>query len=170
MSARKTIYFSLFRKVANPLMSISIHRGPTADLDSLLLLMCRMQSDDPWSISFNESLVRKNLLELRTIPTAASSFSRAKKNTQSLFSSSAWTSAPNIAAKALGIDELFIEPTSRGQGIGTQLLAESASLEQGGQALDIELNHGNPAVELYRHRGFVGHQGYLMTRCLTPIR
>jgi diamine N-acetyltransferase len=67
------------------------------------------------------------------------------------------------------IDELFVETPYRGKGIGTQLLdlAESACREHGAQFLHLEVNHGNPAIELYRRRGFVDHERYLMSKSLS---
>jgi GNAT superfamily N-acetyltransferase len=62
--------------------------------------------------------------------------------------------------KGAWIDELFVEPSYRGKGIGTRLLdlAESASREYGAQTLHLEVSHGNRVIELYRRRGFVDHQ------------
>ena len=72
--------------------------------------------------------------------------------------------------KGAWIDELFVKASHRGQGIGTQLLdlAETISREHHAQFLHLEVSHGNPAVELYRRRGFVDHQRYLMTKPLNP--
>jgi GNAT superfamily N-acetyltransferase len=54
----------------------------------------------------------------------------------------------------------------RGQGIGAQALtffAEQAR-QLGVKAIHLEVNHGNPAIELYRRMGFEDHQRYLMTK------
>jgi GNAT superfamily N-acetyltransferase len=73
--------------------------------------------------------------------------------------------------KGAWIDELFVRSSYRGQGIGTQFLdlAENASREHEAQFLHLEVNHGNKALELYRRRGFVDHQRYLMTKALTVV-
>ncbi len=73
--------------------------------------------------------------------------------------------------KGAWVDELFVEPAHRGKGIATQLLdlAASASLENGAQTLHLEVTHGNPAIELYRRRGFVDHHRYLMTKWLKLV-
>jgi GNAT superfamily N-acetyltransferase len=70
--------------------------------------------------------------------------------------------------KGAWVDELFVHSSHRGQGIGTQFLelAESASRQYGAQFLHLEVNHGNKALELYRRRGFVDHQRFLMTKSL----
>ena len=54
----------------------------------------------------------------------------------------------------------------RGKGIGSQTLeffaAEAKKL--GARTIHLEVNHGNPAIELYRRAGFEDHNRYLMTK------
>lgn len=67
------------------------------------------------------------------------------------------------------IDELFIEPGSRGHGLGKQALeiAEHYCRELGVKALHLEVErHREPALELYRRVGFEDHDRYLMTKRL----
>ena len=68
------------------------------------------------------------------------------------------------------MDELFVAAKHRGTGIGTQMLdlAEAASREHGARMLHLEVSYGNRAVELYRRRGFVDHQRFLMSKRLMP--
>jgi ribosomal protein S18 acetylase RimI-like enzyme len=57
----------------------------------------------------------------------------------------------------------------RGQGIGAQALeffAEQAR-QLGVTVVHLEVNHGNPAIELYRSMGFEDHKRYLMTKWIT---
>jgi len=72
--------------------------------------------------------------------------------------------------KGAWVDELFVAAKHRGRGIGTQMLdlAEAASREHGARMLHLEVSHGNRAVELYRRRGFVDHQRFLMSKRLIP--
>jgi ribosomal protein S18 acetylase RimI-like enzyme len=66
------------------------------------------------------------------------------------------------------IDELFLEPEVRGRGIGTRVLA-LADLEArrlGLLRLYLEVEHGNPAINLYRRAGFVDHRRHLMSKRL----
>ena len=65
------------------------------------------------------------------------------------------------------LDELFISPDHRGRGLGTQALevATQACREAGIVALHLEVERSNTAAQqLYRARGFVDHDRYLMTR------
>ncbi len=67
------------------------------------------------------------------------------------------------------IDELFIEPGSRGLGLGREALeiAERYCRECGVRALHLEVErHHQSAFELYRRTGFEDHDRYLMTKWL----
>ncbi len=68
------------------------------------------------------------------------------------------------------IDELFLEPTVRGRGLGTQVLAltELEARRLGLLRLYLEVEHGNPAISLYRRAGFLDHHRYLMSKRLGP--
>jgi len=152
-------------------MPISLHRATSADLDSLLGLMLHMQEEDPWSVSFNVSIAHKNLSELLNNPHFGILYLARDQQAPVAYLVICFDFSLEYRGKGAWIDELFVEPAHRGKGIGTQLLdlAESDSLEQGAQALHLEVNHGNPAIELYRRRGFLDHHRYLMTKWLRPI-
>jgi GNAT superfamily N-acetyltransferase len=151
-------------------MPISIHRAAPNDLDSLFLLMRHMQMDDPWSVPFEELIVRKNLSELLQNPLFGVIFLALDEQTPIAYLIVCFDYSLEYRGKGAWIDELFVEPTYRGQGLGTRLLelAETASGENGAQTLHLEVSHGNRAVELYRRRGFIDHQRYLMTKWLQP--
>jgi diamine N-acetyltransferase len=153
-------------------MPISLQRATPSNLDSLLLLMRHMQSDDPWSVPFDERIVRKNILELLHNPQYGFIYLAREQQSPVAYLVICFDFSLEYRGKGAWIDELFVEPTHRGQGIGTQLLdlAESASLEHGAQTLHLEVTHGNRAIELYRRRGFVDHDRYLMTKWLKPIK
>jgi diamine N-acetyltransferase len=151
-------------------MPITIQRATLAKLNVLLVLMRHMQTDDPWSEPFHESIVRKNLAELLNNPSCGVIYIACEGQTPVGYLVICFDYSLEYRGKGAWIDELFVEPTHRGQGIGTQLLdlAESASREHHGQCLHLEVNHGNRAIELYRRRGFVDHQRYLLTKWLQP--
>jgi GNAT superfamily N-acetyltransferase len=66
------------------------------------------------------------------------------------------------------IDEFFIDRAHRGQGLGGQALqfAEQAARDAGATVLHLEVNRGNPAIDLYRRHGFEDHDRYLMSKWL----
>lgn len=146
--------------------SIRTTLASLADLESIFELMVQMQRDDPWSESFDESAVRSTLTELLQQPAFGVIYlcwdgSRAVGYLAICFDYSL-----EYRGKGAWIDELFVTSSHRGQGIGTQLLdrAEKISAEHHAQFLHLEVSHGNPAIELYRRRGFADHQRYLMTK------
>jgi ribosomal protein S18 acetylase RimI-like enzyme len=67
------------------------------------------------------------------------------------------------------IDELYVEPDQRRKGVGRQAMefvAERAR-EMGVHAIHLEVDNGNePALELYRRDGYEDHGRYLLTKWL----
>ncbi|HEY1470318.1 MAG TPA: GNAT family N-acetyltransferase [Candidatus Acidoferrum sp.] len=151
-------------------MPLSILRAAPADLESVLLLMRNMQNDDPWAEPFDELWVRKNLAELLQDPRYGVVYLARNQQAPIAYLVVCFDFSLEYRGKGAWIDELFVEPAHRGQGIGTRLLelAETVSREHGAQTLHLEVNHGNRAIELYRRRAFVDHHRYLMTKRLTP--
>ena len=65
------------------------------------------------------------------------------------------------------LDELYVEPASRGRGIGTVALGllQETSRELGARSLALEVGLDNPGAErLYRREGFTSNGRQLMTR------
>lgn len=151
-------------------MPISIERATAADLDTLLLLMSHMQADDPWSEPFALATVRKNLVELLSNSHYGLVYLARDQQAIVGYLVVCFDFSLEYRGKGAWIDELFVESSHRGQGIGTRFLdlAETASRESGAEFLHLEVNHGNRANELYRRRGFVDHNRYLMTKVLNP--
>src|ERR1700741_1978182 len=160
-----------FGKVVTLLMSIPFPPANPADVDSLLLLMRHMQNDDPWEEPFNDLIVEKNLSELFQNSHYGVIYLARDQQTPIAYLVVCFDFSLEYCGKGAWVDELFVEPAHRGQGIGTQLLdlAEAASRDLGAHTLHLEVNHGNRAIELYRRRGFVDHHRYLMTKWLTTM-
>ncbi len=69
------------------------------------------------------------------------------------------------------VDELFVAPAWRGNGLGTTAiqLAENLSIERGVAALHLEVEpHRHRAARLYRHRGYNSNGRTLMTKRFDP--
>jgi ribosomal protein S18 acetylase RimI-like enzyme len=150
-------------------MAMLIQLATCDDIDSLLPLLRQMQRDDPWTERFDESTTRKNLRELLNEPAYGLVYIvRDDEQTPVGYLVICFDFSLEYRGKGAWIDELFVSPTHRGKGIGTQLLdlAETASRQHGAQTLHLEVNHGNRAIELYRRRGFIDHHRYLMTKAL----
>jgi len=160
--------FILFAKATPHLMPISIARATTTDLESMLPMMRHLQEDDPWSEPFHKPTVRANLAELLTNPVYGVVYLVREELMPVGYLVICFDYSLEYRGKGAWIDELFVEATHRGKGIGTQLLdlAETISREHKAKFLHLEVNHGNPAIELYRRRGFLDHKRYLMSKDL----
>jgi GNAT superfamily N-acetyltransferase len=68
------------------------------------------------------------------------------------------------------IDDLYVVPSHRGQGIGHALIAacEGACKDLGIRALHLAVRPANPAAFLYRRLGFREQHHHLMTKRLEP--
>ena len=149
-------------------MPILISQAASTDLESLLVLMRHMQHDDPWSELFHESTVRANLAELLANPVYGVVYIAREQSSPIAYLVICFDYSLEYRGKGAWIDELFVEAAHRGKGIGTQLLdlAETVSREHNAKFIHLEVTHGNPAIELYRRRGFLDHQRYLMSKAL----
>jgi GNAT superfamily N-acetyltransferase len=148
--------------------SHSITQAGLADLETLLALMRHLQLDDPWSEPFHEPTLRANLAELLQNPVFGIAYIVREDAAPIGYLVICFEYSLEYRGKGAWVDELFVEPTHRGKGIGTQLLdlAEHASREHHAKFLHLEVNHGNPAIELYRRRGFAQHQRFLLSKPL----
>jgi GNAT superfamily N-acetyltransferase len=149
-------------------MSLRIALATFADLETVLLLMRKMQKVDPWSEPFSETVLRANLAELLQNPIYGVIYLAWDADCPVAYLVICFDYSLEYRGKGAWIDELFVDTSHRGQGIGTQLLdlTERVSREHDAHFLHLEVSHGNPAIELYRRRGFVDHRRYLMTKRL----
>lgn len=147
-------------------MTHEIGLATALQVDAILILMRKMQEDDPWSEAFDEIVVRANVSELLQNPAYGLIYLVHDADRPVGYLIICFDYSLEYRGKGAWIDELFVARSHRGQGIGAQLLelAEQASVEHGAEFLHLEVTHGNPAIELYRRRGFVDHQRYLMTK------
>lgn len=149
-------------------MEFRIHLATPDHLDSLIALMREMQLADPWSEPFVESTVQSNLRELLAQPAHGLIYLAQHQHQPVGYVVICFDYSLEYRGKGAWIDELFVKASHRRQGIADRLLelAERASREQHAHFLHLEVTHGNPAIELYRRRGFIDHQRYLMTKRL----
>ena len=147
-------------------MSPEIRAASNADLEDVLGLMRAMQQEDPWSEPFDEASVRRNLAEIIRNSVFGLLFVVGNSGESIAYLAVCFDYSLEYQGKGAWVDELFVSRSYRGQGIATRLLetAEKAAAEHGAKYLHLEVSHGNPAIELYRRRGFVDHQRYLMTK------
>lgn len=147
-------------------MRVEIRLATADQLDVILAQMRQMQEEDPWSESFDETLVRATLKQLFQNSSYGLAYLGQDATEAVGYLILCFDYSLEYQGKGAWVDELFVARSHRGRGIATRLLetAEKAAAEHGAKYLHLEVSHGNPAIELYRRRGFVDHQRYLMTK------
>ena len=147
---------------------ISYRPIAVGDIDTLLDLMHGLQQDDPWSVPFEEDQVRQSLCELVATPSAGRAFLIRQDELYIGYLVLSFDFSLEYGGKNAWIDELFIRPECRGKGIGSQALdfAAQTARELGAKVLHLEVNRGNPALDLYRRNGFKDHRRFLLSKWL----
>jgi GNAT superfamily N-acetyltransferase len=150
--------------------AITFRRAQFIDLDLLLKFMQALQLDDPWSVPFNPVLVRNTLRQLLEDSTLGRVWIISDGAEAIGYIVMSFDFSLEYGGRNAWIDEIFVQRSRRGKKIGTQALeffAEQARV-LGVTAIHLEVNRGNPALELYRRMGYRDHERYLMTQLLAP--
>ena len=147
-------------------MTIAFTLANPEALEELVVMMREYQADDPWSCPFDEGLARVALHDLLRDPSAGRVWIIKTGADMVGYIVMSFDYSLEYRGKNAWVDEFFVRPAHRGQGIGTKALEffEDQARLLGVKAIHLGVNHGNPALELYRRRGFEGHQRYLMTK------
>lgn len=147
-------------------MPINFALAGADDLPELFAMMKELQADDPWSCRFDEQLARCAVEGLLRDPSLGRVWMIDSGSETIGYIVMAFDYSLEYRGKNAWVDEFFIRPPHRGQGIGTKALAffMEQARQLGVGAVHLEVNHGNPAIELYRRMGFEDHQRYLMTK------
>jgi len=147
-------------------MPVAFHLAHPENLSELVVMMKELQADDPWSCRFDERLARDAMDELLRNPSLGRVWTIAADSQTVGYIVMAFDYSLEYRGKGAWIDEFFVRRTHRGRGIGAQALeffAEQAR-QLGVTAVHLEVNRGNPAIELYRRMGFEEHERHLMTK------
>lgn len=150
-------------------MAVTFHLAQPEDLPELVAMMQELQTDDPWSCRFDEQLARRAMDELLRSPALGRVWSIAQDAQTVGYIVMAFDYSLEYRGKGAWVDEFFVRATHRGRGIGTQALEFFASQARqlGATVVHLEVNRGNPAIELYRRMGFEDHERYLMTKWIS---
>ena len=150
-------------------MPVAFHLAHPENLSELVVMMKELQADDPWSCRFDEHLARNTMDELLRNPSLGRVWTIADDSQTIGYIVMAFDYSLEYRGKGAWVDEFFIRRTHRGRGIGAQALEffTEQARQLGITVVHLEVNHGNPAIELYRRMGFEEHQRYLMTKCIT---
>jgi GNAT superfamily N-acetyltransferase len=147
---------------------LTYRAAATSDIDVLLRLMQGMQQEDPWSVPFREKEVRENLHELLLNPSAGRAFMICQNELCIGYLVLSFDFSLEYGGKIAWIDEFFIQPEFRGEGIGSRALdfAAQSARELGAKVLHLEVTRGNRAIHLYLRHGFEDHNRYLLSKWL----
>lgn len=155
-------------------MSGVIFRPPTTqDEPALLRMMRKLAEQEPGAYFFDEPVVRgvlRRLLASRELGRAWVFFDGATPVGYIVLT---FGYSFEYHGRDSFIDELYIEPEYRRQGIGRRAIqfVEERARELGVNAIHLEVDHGNdPAAELYRRSGYEDHARFLMTKWLKPAK
>jgi GNAT superfamily N-acetyltransferase len=147
-------------------MPVAFHLARPEHLTELVNMMKDLQADDPWSCRFDEHLANNAMDELLRNPSLGRVWTIADDSQTIGYLVMAFDYSPEYRGKGAWVDEFFIRPTHRGQGIGAHALeffAEQAR-QLGVAVAHLEVNRGYPAIELYRRMGFEDHARCLMSK------
>jgi GNAT superfamily N-acetyltransferase len=127
-----------------------------------------MQDDDPWSVPFQYERVLRDVHALIENPHYGLAFFICDGEEAIGYILLCFDYSLEYGGKGAWIDEFFIDKAHRGRGLGTDALrfAENAARQAGAQVLHLEVNRGNPAIDLYRRHGFEDHDRYLMSKSI----
>lgn len=158
------------RKAEPQPMVITFQPAGPEHWTELLTMMKELQFDDPWSIPFDEAEAAKVTDQLLRDPALGRVWLIAAGGEYVGYIVMAFDYSMEYRGRGAWVDEFFVRRTYRSLGIGTRALEffTNQAKELGVAVVHLEVNHGNPAIDLYRRLGFEDHQRYLMTKWIIP--
>lgn len=147
-------------------MAICFHPAAAENLPELLAMMKELQADDPWSVPFETAAAAAAAERLLRDPSLGRVWLIASNGQNVGYIVMAFDYSLEYRGRGAWVDEFFVRPGHRGLGIGTAALEFFTQQAErlGVTVVHLEVNHGNPAIELYRRLGYEDHQRYLMTK------
>lgn len=146
---------------------------PAAPRDEqvLLRMMRNLAEQEPGAYYFDEPVVRDALRKFLASPELGQAWVFFEAETPVGYIVLTFGFSFEYHGRDSFIDELYIEPQYRRQGIGRRAMqfVEERARELGVSAIHLEVDQGNdPAAELYRRAGYDDHSRFLMTKWLKP--
>jgi ribosomal protein S18 acetylase RimI-like enzyme len=139
------------------------------DEQVLLRMMRSLAEQEPGAYFFDELMVREVLRHFLARPELGLAWIFLENETPAGYIVLTFGYSFEYHGRDSFIDELYIEPQYRRQGIGKRAMqfVEERARELGVNALHLEVDQGNdPAAELYRRAGYDDHARFLMTKWL----
>jgi ribosomal protein S18 acetylase RimI-like enzyme len=152
---------------------VIIRPADREDEQVLLRMMRNLAEQEPGAYFFDEPTVREVLRKFLRSPDLGHAWVFFEEETPVGYIAMTFGYSFEYHGRDAFIDELYIEPQYRRQGIGRRAIqfVEERAREQGVNAIHLEVDQGNdPAAALYRRAGYNDHSRFLMTRRLKPNR
>jgi GNAT superfamily N-acetyltransferase len=149
-------------------VAVQYRQAQSGDAHLLVGLMRLLQDDDPWSVPFEEGRVLLDLQVLLENAHYGSAWLICDGEAPVGYLLLCFDYSLEYGGKGAWIDELFVDRAHRGHGLGAEALriAEDIARKSGAHVLHLEVNRGNPAIDLYRRHGFADHERYLLSKTL----
>jgi ribosomal protein S18 acetylase RimI-like enzyme len=147
-------------------MKVSVRPATAEDLETLVDLMREFYRED--GDPFHEKESRAAFATLLAEPSLGKVWIAEQSTIVVGYAVLALGFSMEFLGRDAFIDDLYVVPSHRGQGIGHALIAacEEACNDLGIRALHLEVRPTNPAASLYRRLGFRDHHHHLMTKRL----
>lgn len=150
-------------------MKAAITRASEIDLDPLIDLMATFYSEADYA--FDDEIARGALAQLFADRSLGAVWAFRDGETLVGYLVVTFGFSLEFHGRCGIVDELFVLPEHRGQGLGAAALAVAEELcrDAGVEALRLEVEQENEtALALYRQKGFREHPRHLMTKWLAP--
>jgi ribosomal protein S18 acetylase RimI-like enzyme len=141
------------------------------DEQVLLRMMRSLAEQEPGAYYFDEPVVRDGLRKFLANPELGKAWVFIDAETPVGYIVLTFGYSFEYHGRDSFVDELYIEPQYRRQGIGRRAMqfVEERARELGVNAIHLEVDQGNdPAAGLYRRAGYDDHARFLMTKWLKP--
>jgi ribosomal protein S18 acetylase RimI-like enzyme len=151
--------------------SVIFRPAALADEKALLRMMRNLAEQEPGAYFFDEPAVRGVLRKFLVSPDLGQAWVFLDEEIAVGYIVLTFGYSFEYHGRDSFIDELYIEPQYRRQGIGKRAMqfVEERARELGVSAIHLEVDQGNdPAAELYRRAGYDDHSRFLMTKWLKP--
>jgi GNAT superfamily N-acetyltransferase len=139
----------------------------------MLRMMRSLAEQEPGAYFFNEPVVRDELSRFLASPELGQAWIFFDGETPAGYIVLTYGYSFEYLGRDAFIDELYVEPAYRRQGIGRRAMQfiEERALGMGVNAIHLEVDDGNdPAEELYRRAGYANNERFLMTKWLNPAK
>ena len=143
------------------------------DEQALLGMMRNLAEQEPGAYFFDEPAVQEVLRKFLASPDLGQAWVFHEDKTPVGYIVLTYGYSFEYHGRDSFIDELYIEPQYRRQGIGRRAMqfVEERARGLGVKAIHLEVDQGNdPAAELYRRAGYHDQARFLMTKRLKPAK